>query len=92
MIKKLLEHGANPNATSTVGESALSALLYLTLLAPDLSRMRLPCMRLLLEHGDDPNASNRSGMPALMMTVHLGMTSHVRLLLKYADPDTVTTT
>src|SRR4051794_34319008 len=60
-VRKLLEEGANANATDEFGDAILMhAALYAT---PD-------CMKLLLDKGADVNFKNKQGHNALVFCAH----------------------
>ena len=60
-VRKLLEDGANPNATDEFGDAILmQAALYST----------ADCMKLLLDKGADVNFKNKQGHSALLFCAH----------------------
>ncbi|TMW69780.1 hypothetical protein Poli38472_001936 [Pythium oligandrum] len=75
LIKILLEHGADPNSTNSIGYSALSVV----------SRSgRVQVMHLLLEHGADVNfQSNPNGRAPLSTAAKRGSLEAVQLLLSH---------
>jgi ankyrin repeat protein len=76
----LLDHGANPNAESNLGETPLHRLLKYNYFREDL---HLDTVQLLLENGAKPNVQGKDGVTPLQLTSRNGMPSVARLLCNY---------
>ncbi|KAI6084881.1 ankyrin repeat-containing domain protein [Hypoxylon rubiginosum] len=79
----LLDHGANINQVSPVGETPLKALCSAVFIGPLQSRLQARLARLLLERGADPNISDQSGSTALKRALEYGHKDIIQDLLKY---------
>jgi hypothetical protein len=80
VTRVLLEHGADVNLKSRMGETPLRLLSE--------NGRNLELAQLLLEHGADPHLRSRSGMDSLYMALSKGHLGLAQLLLKHgADPN-----
>ena len=82
VVKLLLEHGADPNAKNTAGQTALYLLVAETNLWWFGVKNRDDMVMLLLAHGADPAAKSTAGRTALHWAAMFGYANVVNLLLK----------
>ena len=78
VVRFLLEHGADVNARTHDGLTALHTAAGET---PSLPERQAECVRLLLEAGANPDAASASGETPLMAAAWFGCTPSVQVLV-----------
>jgi ankyrin-2 len=83
IAKLLLDHGADPNAKTTMGTTPLHRAAA--------TRRDVEMIRLLLDRGADPNLKENDGEKPLYYALHEGQTEAARLLLERGTTHTLIT-
>lgn len=77
-VRALLENGANPNLTTSTGQTALMKAVYVTA-----SPYALPIVTLLLQHNAKPSQRSKDGKTALHIAVSYRNAAAIQLLLDH---------